>query len=1369
MKLIGGLSRDVAANDQQPGTYRHAENILLTKLNQAVATEPGTVVEYNKSGYDLVGVIPVRDDASVLFYVQDNYLTNSSYLSEIVYLDAQGNATLILSHTDLAFNPENPFKGVYYYNTTDELIVAWTDNNNPPRVLNIDSPGFTGTNPDAKYIKRLSLFPDAKVPSIKGDVNSNETGSIQNGAYTFFVGYEIDEDLVTNYLGGYGSYLVGEGKDFENSSSVGISLDIKNLDTTYDYVRIYAVKTAGSTKTAHYLKRFQIPSSGSLDYIWTGKSLENVPYEDIIINNASYKTAKTLTVLNDRLYLANLTTDNFFDYQPYANAITSEWTFEDNLNSTATGNDNISAEEYGSYKGFMPGATYAFYIAFTLKDGTYSQAFHIPGKESPDASVYDTINSTSSIRKIDTNDYSTYSGTVTEQDVHAETSYTFHYGDMSYHRNENETYPNTDSWNIKNALGQVTGNIKGDNVRHHKFPSIQKMAANIGSFNKRNIIYGVRFNNIALPSTLLDSVTGYTIFYASRSFGDMDTITYIPILDQDFQDTENWDNQNTTYPATPGCGTIVGNPTCYEYTVYNTSYQSTAEISYEDCGGIPTTMTLYPGQITTVYANRYSVSATAGTVTITEEGAYATGTNTLGCDAASLSGGKLRIYDPMILNKKPALSNLFTMPEWYNNQPWKNTTGELLSEQEAWASSLGSIEYLPANNSAVDNTEREEAALLSASNIIAGRWIGKSQYLYQGMGGEIGGKIMFSSLRQYIPNMYISYTNQSLASTSVVFDISDPQLTDPFISGTAAAKYARTPRIYGGDVTLERVRFEYMTAEDNNNDSMIDINHETVLGYNHQGYTYFKENTENYSVRRLMYVTPSRLPITKMYADPGLQPNLTSKAIVTYSGEFLNQYLINPAYETINTTKPAFPYNDIAFEGVTVFPTRIARSVVQQSESNKLQWRTFRSQDYYEHIRSKGDITNIEEHAGELLIHHEQSLFKTIGKDQLSASATDIYLGTGDIFQLPPREVIDTPQGYAGNQHLAGTLLTKAGYFFLDLEQRKIFNVGAQLTEISSRGMRNWFRKNLDFELKTQLKDKGISDRYYLYDAPAHKYGNGFTVAYDEEYNRFILSKRSWRFTAAGLTKVATESQYNNPLGFIENKIYFSEGIPKIGVESSEVPGFIVLEPFDMNSTDVEYVSWTVSYSPAIEKWVSFHSYKPVLLWNTRNKLYSFTDQIHSHNNGAVGSYYNTTYPSVLDISFNPAPSQSKVFVNFNWITESINTSGGSVKKDTFTHATVYNSYQLSSRTTLTEHTSLRESEGTWYFNTFRDKLDTQNSDIVNEDFSINYNLLDTAKPWYKQRRFIDKYAVIRLEYDNSTGNTLYLYEASPAVRVSNR
>jgi len=1364
MKLVGGLHKDSAPNDQKPSTYRHAENALLTKLDYAVATEPGTTAFYNREGYTAVGVIPVRDDASVLFYVADTYFSGSSYLSEIVYLDSEGNETPIVSHADLAFSPEHPFKGVYYYNPNDELVVAWTDNNNPPRILNIDAPGFDTTTPDAKYIKRMSLFAEAMPPSVKGDLVSNETGSIQNGAYTFFVAYEIDDQVGTNFLGGYGSYLVGDGLDYDGKTSIGISLDIKNLDTDYDYVRLYVVRTENAAKTGHYITRLQIPSSGELDYVWTGKTLGEESYEDIIINNASYKTAKSLTVLNDRLHLANLTTDTFFDYQPYANAITSEWTFEENLTSISRKDKQLSPEEYGSYRGFMPGATYAFYISFVLKDGTYSPAYHIPGRLSEDASVYGPINADTPLRNIDVNDYSTYSGTVTEQDVHAGTDYTFHYGAMSYHRNETETYPTSDSWLVKNGLGSITANLQGAPVMHHKFPSVQKMAANIANFNQRNIVYGVRFNNIALPSALRDKVKGYTIFYAARDFGDMDVLTYLPVLDKDFQDAENWDPAGS-YPVEPGCYETT--PTaCYGYEIKNNSYQNDAKISYTDCAGVPQLKTLYPGQVFETTADQNSVTILQGDVTITTLGS-ATAPGSLGCDEATVLSGSLRVYDPMILAKKPSLTNLYTVPEWYKNVPWKNTSGNNLDNQAGYVSDLGEFKYIPANNEVEDNAEREEAGIFTASRIVAGRWRGKSTFLEKGIEGYISNQIMISSLRQYVPNIYVGYNTQTLASTSVVFDLRNPSLSDTFISGSLLAMYARTPRIYGGDVTLASVQFLYMTKEDNNNTDMYDDTNDEVLDKNHHGYTYFKDNVECNSVRRAHYVTPSRLPISKMYEDPGLKPVLNFKGITYYAGEYLNQYLINPAYETINTTKPAFPYDDVASDFVTQFPTRIARSVVQQSENSKLQWRKFRSQDYYEHVRNKGEITNIEEYNGELIIHHEHSIFKTIGKEQLASDAASVYLGTGDIFNLPPREIIDTPTGYAGAQHLSGVSLTKAGYFFTDVEQAKIFNIGAQLNEISNKGLRNWLRSNLPFKLKDQLKAKGIAHRYDLWDAPAHKQGNGFAVTFDEEYNRFLISKRSWKFTNTGLAKLASEAQYNDPyaLGYIyivNNGLY-------VGVPGRELPGVVELDPFDMNETDVEYTSWTLSYSPAIDAWVSYHSYKPSLMWSTRNKVFSFTDQIHQHNVGNVGTYYGVTYPTMIDIVFNPAPNETKVFSNFNWITECINTSEGSVKKETFTSATVYNSYQLSQKLALVNNSNIREKEGTWHFNAFRDLLDTPDSDIVSEYGVIDYGLLDVSKPWYEQRRFIDKYITLRLEADNLSNKYLYLYEVSAAARASYR
>ena len=122
----------------------------------------------------------------------------------------------------------------------------------------------------------------------------------------------------------------------------------------------------------------------------------------------SYETAKTINQLDGVLYLGNLTGTKDLGYQKYANNITltaKTKVFEnfdtyyatiDNLqsgfgNSAVNVFNNIYQEVDASqsyryapnitnWKGYQRDEIYAFYIAFILKDGSMSYAYHIPGR-----------------------------------------------------------------------------------------------------------------------------------------------------------------------------------------------------------------------------------------------------------------------------------------------------------------------------------------------------------------------------------------------------------------------------------------------------------------------------------------------------------------------------------------------------------------------------------------------------------------------------------------------------------------------------------------------------------------------------------------------------------------------------------------------------------------------------------------------------------------------------------------------------------------------------------------------------------------------------------------------------------------------------
>jgi hypothetical protein len=73
-----------------------------------------------------------------------------------------------------------------------------------------------------------------------------------------------------------------------------------------------------------------------------------------------------------------------------------------------------------------------------------------------------------------------------------------------------------------------------------------------------------------------------------------------------------------------------------------------------------------------------------------------------------------------------------------------------------------------------------------------------------------------------------------------------------------------------------------------------------------------------------------------------------------------------------------------------------------------------------------------------------------------------VYLQSAGFFDVPPLEVISSGDGYAGTQNKFACILTKAGYFFPDDLQGKVFLYhGDELDEISSYGLRQFFRDNM--------------------------------------------------------------------------------------------------------------------------------------------------------------------------------------------------------------------------------------------------------------------------------------------------------------------
>jgi len=74
--------------------------------------------------------------------------------------------------------------------------------------------------------------------------------------------------------------------------------------------------------------------------------------------------------------------------------------------------------------------------------------------------------------------------------------------------------------------------------------------------------------------------------------------------------------------------------------------------------------------------------------------------------------------------------------------------------------------------------------------------------------------------------------------------------------------------------------------------------------------------------------------------------------------------------------------------------------------------------------------------------------------------------------------------------------------------------------------------------------------------------------------------------------------------------------------------------------------NYTITYSPRLSGWTSYHSYLPEWMVSMNNYLYTFKNgNLYKHNsNETRNSYYGTLYPSKITTIFNNEPSQTKSF-----------------------------------------------------------------------------------------------------------------------------
>lgn len=1016
-KLNKGLFTDCQETDQPQGSYRFAKNIVETNLSEEKENEPGFISLGVPAPYDIIGLISIGTSI-VVFSTDDTD-------SEIGICTAAGVYTTLYNNIDLNFNLDHPIKGEYQVDYRGHTVVAWIDKLNPPRIIDIDDiPGISD-------IEDLLLFNQMISPEMNFSI-SNAGGSVVTAAYFAITRYRNNSGSTTPWYVHPRAISIFEDSTTEpfdqqdgcvanTGTSKSISLIFTEVDTKYDTIEYGFIRSLGGIISPFSVR--EVDASSTTNVTYTGsETITELSIDEVLTSPASYSSAKAITQLNNRLFLANLSSDDDIDFQPYANLINIDYTHD------LVDRDDISKGTLAP--GFRSGEVYAFYILLELKSGK-TLAYHIPGRPMESGEADTVADATANL---------TYLKYQVEDTADSASSYS----NMGYWKNIGELYPSTFPVGVDSVA------LAGQPVRHHRFPTMYHL---INTYHPGEpfvgvtsmVRLGIDVSGVNIPAGIRSKISRWRIAYAKKEYNNslvvgQDIMQYAAYKQTDtnvrISNGGNWDALSGLFNNTRlGFDRLRSH--CLDI-YYDRPNITPAYIHFQYYLQVDNLNTAY-----STFGGVGGMMSPCGSDTGHSPGCVSDFTN-------PVSAGRTDIAE-----YRRAINNYeFVNP----NSLTQGYISTYKTEGVITADIYGAVyNVLPATwfTATPEMDTQTAGAAGTLFDVTPPLQDAEGTFLY--------------NFCQILDNVHSDFGSQVLIPT----DGSSTDMSATTLSSVhngdcyiCFQSYASMGLLDGSDTDGDKgIRtFKWWLGEAKNN-----------WGLRHEGAGVDGQYTPKTDPRDLWFPRADGTSLTGTIVN-----GFTSQ---------VNQINYNIDYSAKNQFIPAVIIKD-PDDFVTEFPNTVIYSLQQESES-KSSWRSFLANDRHTQPRNKGEITNLQGISNlDMLIHHRYSLYKTRTNVGFSGDTADVVLRSANLFEIAPIEVVSTLAGFGGTQNPLSCILTKAGYFFVDDIQGKIFLYTDKLEEISSNGLRNFFLNNLSVQ----------EDNTYT--------SNGYTAWYDESYDRLMLSKK---------------------------------------------------------------------------------------------------------------------------------------------------------------------------------------------------------------------------------------------------------------------
>lgn len=1376
-----GLVRLDNKSKQPKNSYPYALNAVINDNltdQTSLTNEKGFNAYFTlkEDPYKLIGVQWLGKQEYVFFIKHLEGAT--SEFNEIWYCDIEKPIKrLVYTNTGLNFQESHEISSTYRINYKTERIVYWVDGLNDDRVINIDD--LSTSTLSIELLSIESSYNKAELQVTVGDTG----GSLRSGQYFVALSYSLGESFSTtpfsisqpisiaseNYFPVEAPVLaISQSANRQFGATDGdlpstptkkaLNIKVTDLDQNFDNINIIVVYNDHSTNIIKTVRNIPIKGLTEVTYTYTGQNGEedtSIDLNSIVVDSIKYYGSEVISQKENRLIRGNskLKATNI-NYQAIANGIkvgykiTEELVFQDSIinrkhagePSTTYDPKKLLPKQHSispSYlantanpevltKSFMRDEIYSLGVGFELEDGTETDVFHIPGRlkgifsQSTGTGEYNA----SFVGNQDwDDDWQTRNTAVKYSDTE---------GELGYWRSQ-EIY--SDGLNYP-TNGEKNG-INKSYIRHHRMPSdILEPIYRTEITGDPNTPYvgipykiykrhlGLIVSNIVIPEEYRDLIKKIKIFYTPRDITNKSILSKGLAYTLDTVPTPDKQNQQ------------------FNYKFFADSPQTTLEFISPEVNFNFKQSNLSSSKMKVCGIDKGYVSYAGNEVT------------------GDSDGYLIRTYNNELHDKKGREQGFISGMCFYNQRA--------IPSPHLYSIDVNKVIYLDNNfvgsteGFDIDFTGGQKTSLIELTTPItlvplplteSNLNVHYPTLLYPNS-SSVFPSILYNHLLDGTTDLQDNLAYDTVYYVSLVnpnsFQYGQIQQLE-YINSGAVVLYTPSAdpvsvTINTGDTYIdvhhfkktwielkdpENIDFTSGGASDVEEDARPQINEYAAASYG----SFFVETDLNIRMRREGPADDEKYFPKSFYAGSKMRDYGRS----IDEEEF---YFIEPGYNT-QYIKQYFANIKTQAEFIasqnndTRYTTRLIYSDKQSLETKTDNYRITRVNNYRDLPLDRGPLSGLFTRREKLYALTRDSLFDIYASNQTikSENGDNITVGTGEFFANEPTELISIKGGFGGTSSKYSLVETPYGYLFVDRFKNKCILFGEQLVDLNTQGLNEHF--NLELYKQFPEMDNG-------FDNPIN--AAGISSMYDPKLERIIITKKDYKLldTTGNLT--------------FDNGYIYRDGAL-----------------LDYKNPDVfEDLSFTVSFNPVKNKWISYHSYIP------DNYIPHPTDFVIYDGDMKVsdGDNYQSDMPFIIETVMNENPMYTKTLDSITVNSDTF--KGYHYNNVFFDKLWVYTTDQISGEIVLNA-TNLTRKEKNWNINRFNDISRYNNKqDLFSTAWSdkkinyysdklINLNAIDPNKEWYKRGRFRDKYVVIRFFFNNYENSKIICNFIASNYRLSKR